>query len=80
MAVHEDPTRGWPPARRGLVTVDLGRGEVVVTTPDGDRSRVSMEEHRADVIRRLLERGLSTRVLTALLPEFEPLIEELSTS
>lgn len=34
--------------------------------------------HRTDVVRRLLDRGLSPRVLEALLPDWAPLIAEAS--
>ena len=55
--------------------MDVGRAGVAVTTGDG--RRVSIAEHREDVLRRLLQRGLSPRVLAALLPEFRALIDQL---
>jgi hypothetical protein len=51
-----------------------------VTSPGGEDRRVSIEEHRADVVRRLLAAGLTPRLLTALLPQFRRLIEQLSSS
>jgi hypothetical protein len=36
-----------------------------------------LREHRADVIRRLLERGVSAETLAVLLPERTDLIEEV---
>ncbi|WP_052667239.1 hypothetical protein [Nitriliruptor alkaliphilus] len=61
-----------------MTTVDLGRDGTTVTTPSGVRRRVSVAEHREDVVRRLLQRGLSPRLLGALLPEFRSLIAELT--
>lgn len=78
--MHDDEARRWPPTRSGHVTVDLDRAGIVVTTPDGDRRRVSIAEHREEVLRRLLRRGLSPRILNALLPEFRSLIDELTRS
>jgi hypothetical protein len=78
VVVHDDAGRRWPRARRGVVTVDLDREGATVTTPDGERRRVSMAEHREAVVRRLLQRGLSPRLLRALLPEFRALIDELT--
>jgi hypothetical protein len=61
-----------------VVTVDLDREGVAVTADDGDRERASTEEHREDVVRRLLASGLSPELLRAMLPEFGPLIDELT--
>lgn len=80
VAVQDDTGRRWPRARRGVVTVDLDRDGATVTTPGGERRRVSMAEHREAVVRRLLQRGLSPRLLRALLPEFRTLIDELTTN
>lgn len=44
------------------------------TDPEGPTMR-HLREHRQQVIERLLHRGVSRRTLTALLPEFEVLIE-----
>lgn len=60
------------------MTIDLGREGVSVTSPDGGHRRVSIAEHREDVARRLLQRGLSPRALSALLPEFRTLIDQLT--
>lgn len=76
--MHDDEQGGWPPGRRGRLTVDLGREGIAVTSPDGERHRVSVAEHREDVVRRLLRRGLSPRALSALLPEFRALIDRLT--
>lgn len=75
--MHDD-VQAWPPARRGVVTIDLGRGGASVTNHDGTGERVSMAAHREDVLRRLLHRGLSPRVLSTMLPEFRPLIRRLT--
>lgn len=39
--------------------------------------RMSQAVHRVDVIRRLLEAGLSAATLRAMLPELTPVIDEL---
>lgn len=78
VTVHDDGTGRWPPARPGTTTIDLGRHGTTVTTPAGERRRVSVAEHREDVVRRLLQRGLSPRLLGALLPEFRSLIAQLT--
>ena len=47
----------------------------------GDRDhapRASVEEHREDVVRRLLARGLSPTAICALLPDFRPLVQRLA--
>lgn len=86
MAVHGDGTLGWDRSRRGRLTV-LVAGEGVAVSDDGRRAdRTSDEptdgptvaEHREDVVRRLLERGLSPRVLRSLLPEFGDVIDRLT--
>jgi hypothetical protein len=61
-----------------VVTVDLDREGIAVTADDGGRERVPTEEHREDVVRRLLASGLSPELLRAMLPEFGPLIDELT--
>lgn len=76
--MHDDEQGRWPPGRPGRVTVDLGRDGIAVTSRDGERRRVSIAEHREDVVRRLLQRGLSPRALSALLPEFRTLIDQLT--
>jgi hypothetical protein len=76
-AVQESEQR-WPPARRGVVTVDLDREGIAVTDHVGGHQRVSSEEHRENVVRRLLAAGLSPDLLRALMPEFASLIDELT--
>lgn len=46
--------------------------EVVTGMPD-------MTERRREVVRRLLDRGVSVPTLAALLPSWEPLIREAGT-
>lgn len=58
--------------------MDVDREGIAVTDHDGDQRRASCEEHREDVVRRLLAAGLSPRLLHGLMPEFSALIDELS--
>ncbi len=44
-----------------------------------DHDAVRRDAHREDVVRRLLLRGISTRTLRALLPEWDQLIRVTST-
>lgn len=73
--VHDDDDRSWPPARRHRVTVDLGRVGLAVTGPDERPRRVPVAAHREDVVRRLLDRGLSPSCLATLLPELRHVID-----
>jgi hypothetical protein len=72
------PEDWWPRARRGVLTVDLDREGLSVTTHEGDRERVTTAAHREDVVRRLLASGLSPELLRALVPEFTSLIDDLA--
>lgn len=40
--------------------------------------RVSAEAHREEVVRRLLERGLSRQAILALMPAWQPLVDRLT--
>lgn len=51
-----------------------------MTGSDGDRQRVSVAEHREDVVRRLLERGLSPDVIRLLTPELGPTLEAVAAT
>jgi hypothetical protein len=73
-----EPEHWWPPARRGVLTVDLDRKGLSVTTHEGTQERASTAEHREDVVRRLLTAGLSPELLRALVPEFTSLIDDLA--
>lgn len=66
------------PASGPGVTVDLERREVVVTMDGEDDVVLTIEEHRVDVLRRLLERGLSASTLTTLFPAWTDLIDAVS--
>lgn len=59
------------------MTVDLGRGEVIVRTSEGEDVVVDLAGHREDVVRRLLDRGVSVGTLRALLPDWDPLIAKV---
>lgn len=63
----------------GNVTIDLCSFDVDVPLPGGDIVRVDPREHRADVVRRLLLLGASTRTLTTLLPEWIELIDHVAS-
>ena len=65
------------PAPEAQVTVDLGRGEVIVRTSEGEEVVVDLAGHREDVVRRLLDRGVSVGTLRALLPDWDPLIAKV---
>jgi hypothetical protein len=71
-AAH-DPTGGT-----GDVMIDLRLFEVDVPLPGGAIVRVDPREHRADVVRRLLELGASEQTLTTLLPDWTALIEHVA--
>jgi hypothetical protein len=45
---------------------------------DGVPQRVSVEEHRETVVRRLLARGLSPTTIATLLPDLRPLVQRLA--
>jgi hypothetical protein len=49
-----------------------------VPLPGGAIVRVDPREHRADVVRRLLELGASEQTLTTLLPDWTALIEHVA--
>jgi hypothetical protein len=44
---------------------------------DVDRAREDVVRHREDVVRRLLERGLSPRLLRELVPEFDAVVDRV---
>lgn len=46
--------------------------------PEDEEHRVSIEEHRETVVRRLLARGLSPNTVVALLPDFGPVVERVA--
>jgi hypothetical protein len=90
VAVHGGSALGWDPSRRGRLTVHVA-GEGVAVSEDerrADRPRSeptdeptdgpSVAEHREDVVRRLLERGLSPRALRSLLPEFGDVVDRVT--
>jgi hypothetical protein len=90
MSGHRGATSGSP--RHPLlsadhdVTVEVGAACLREPHPrGGDRDdrddvpvRVSVEEHRETVVRRLLARGLSPTAIAALLPDFRPLVQRLA--
>jgi hypothetical protein len=80
VAVHEDGTHGGGPAQPGRVTVRLAGDGVAVSTDDRAPALRSVIEHREDVVRRLLRRGLSPRVLHALVPGFAAVIDRVERS
>lgn len=47
-------------------------------TTDRSAPRVPVHARRADIVSRLLERGLTRRLLTLLLPEWRPLIDRVA--
>lgn len=59
------------------VEIRLPNDGVAVASTELEPRRVSIADHREDVVRRLLSRGLSPRLLRAILPEFRALIERL---
>lgn len=46
-------------------------------TPDPEAGADTLSRHRATVVRRLLERGIRTQTLAALLPGWEHLLAEV---
>ena len=59
------------------MTPDLTTAGACVAA-DRDRERVDPATHREHVVRRLLARGLSPQTLTALLPDFRPIVQRLA--
>ncbi len=43
-----------------------------------ETARDSVRDHREDVVRRLLARGLSPTTLLALVPDFRPVVERVT--
>lgn len=65
----------------------LDGAELDVTTPgprpdatDVGDTMSDLTARRADVVRRLIDRGVPVRTLRALLPDWDPLIQEASSS
>lgn len=53
------------------------QGAVIVIDAVAEDERMSQADHRVDVVRRLLDAGLSVATLRAMLPEFVPVIDKL---
>jgi hypothetical protein len=49
-----------------------------VWTPDGERMVVDPDDHREDVVRRLLAKGVSPMTLRALLPTWDGMITRIA--
>lgn len=49
-----------------------------VASSEGPRTRASVQARRKDVVRRLLRRGISVRLLVLLLPEWRELVLEVA--
>jgi hypothetical protein len=77
VAVHEDGTLNRGPARHDRVAVHLAGDGVEVSASGCAPATRSFVGHREDVVRRLLERGLSPRVLRSLVPEFGAVIDRV---
>jgi hypothetical protein len=66
-------------ARHGTLTVkDVHPAADAGATGEGDPTVQETSEHRADVVRRLLERGLSEPALRALFPGWDELITQVA--
>jgi hypothetical protein len=76
--LSDDAVAARPSPPEGRLTVDLGRGERIVTDRDGPSIRVTTRAHREAVVRRLLGRGLSVQALVILLPGWRGLIEQVA--
>jgi hypothetical protein len=60
------------------VTIQQHRRLVHVWTPDGEQLVVDPADHREDVVRRLLARGVSATTLRALLPTWDGMITRIA--
>jgi hypothetical protein len=49
----------------------------MVDEPDSDELRRARDARRRDVVRRLLARGLSPRLIVAMIPEFEDIVHDV---
>jgi hypothetical protein len=78
VAVHDDGASGGHHVRSDRVTVHLAGDGVAVSAGDRREASTSVAAHRTDVVRRLLDRGLSPATLHALLPEFGGLIDDVT--
>jgi hypothetical protein len=78
VAVHEDGTLGRGTARHDRVAVRLAGDGVEVSASERAPTTRSVVGHREDVVRRLLERGLSPQVLRGLVPELGAVIDRVA--
>lgn len=60
--------------------LDVMTGATQPDVTDVGETMSDLTARRVDVVRRLLERGVPVRTLRALLPDWDPLIQEASSS
>jgi len=70
--LHQDPDTRPQDTSPALASPS---GSAEPATADEEHHGVSVTRHREDVLRRLLDRGVSAGTLRALLPDWVPLID-----